>query len=90
MRQTIPRPWCNLKQLRLDRKFTQEKLANRLHMRPSSVAQLENNKRGASVEIVIQLMQILCVSFEELYPPNGEQEHQRSKDTQAAVQTLIV
>jgi DNA-binding XRE family transcriptional regulator len=90
MRQTIQRPWCNLKQLRIDRKFTQEKLAARLNIRPSSVAQLENNKRGASVEIVVQLMEILCVRFEDIYPRNGRLGWLGRKDTEETTQTLIV
>lgn len=83
-------PYCNLKKVRLSRSLTQDVLAERIGIRSASIAMLENNKRGASVETVLRLMTVLCCSFEELYPAKKVEWQPTQQLENGDLQTLIV
>jgi putative transcriptional regulator len=83
-------PINDLKKVRNSRGITQEVLAAKLGVRPASIAMLENNKRGASVNLVIQLMDVLCCKFEDLYPEAKVKKFSTSKVTEAAGQQEFV
>ena len=61
-------PFCNLKEIRNDRKLTQQQLADKIGVKSASIAMLENNKRGASLALVIKLLEALDCGFRDLYP----------------------
>lgn len=83
-------PFCDLKKVRNSRSLTQEKLAERLGVRSASIAMLENQKRGASVELVIRLCEVLCCRFEDLYPPRPVTNHPTEQLEDGAKQFLVV
>jgi DNA-binding XRE family transcriptional regulator len=68
---TSNNPYCDLKTIRKKRGFTQAKLATELGVKPASIAMIENNRRGMSIGLVIQVMDILDCGFRDIYP-NGQ------------------
>lgn len=68
MKQPEEHPFCNLKEVRKERKITQQQLADKIGVKSASIAMLENNKRGASVALVIRLIEALDCTFKDLYP----------------------
>lgn len=84
------KPFCDLKKVRNSRSLTQEKLAERLGVRSASIAMLENNKRGASIELAIRLCEVLCCRFEELYPPRKLVNHPSEELENGDKQLLVV
>lgn len=61
-------PYCELKVLRQNRNLTQQQLADKLGIKAASVAMIENNKRGASLTLIMQLLDVLDCNFRDLYP----------------------
>lgn len=83
-------PFCDLKTVRKNRNMTQQKLADLLNIRSASVAMIENNKRGASLGLVIQMMDVLECGFRDLYPA-GKIVHRPAEELgPGATQLLIV
>ena len=55
-----------IKQIRADRKMTQEQMANELHVSRQAVSNWENNKNLPDLELIIQIAQVFHLSLDEL------------------------
>ena len=56
----------NLKEIRINKGFSQRELAKTLGVGPSTVCQWESGKREPSIAVVKQIATILCCSADEL------------------------
>lgn len=75
MQTRIGAHFCNLKAVRISRNLTQQQLASKIDCKPATIAMVENNKRGCSLEFVIDLMDALDCGFRDLYPAGKKVEH---------------
>ena len=55
-----------IKQIRADRKMTQEQMANELHVSRQAVSNWENNKNLPDLELIIRIAQVFHLSLDEL------------------------
>lgn len=61
----------NLKRERLDKGFTQEKLAELCNVSKTTICQWETNKQEPSIESLITLSKIFAISIDELVGNDG-------------------
>ena len=57
---------CRLKQARKECGFTQEQLAEKLNITPEHMGRLELGRRGVSIDLLIDMSNILHVSLDYL------------------------
>lgn len=55
-----------IKQMRLERKLTQEQLANQLGVSRQAVSNWENNKNLPDLELIIAISKLFSVSLDDL------------------------
>ena len=56
----------NLKRLRIENELTQEQLGKQLNITKALISAYESNKRTPSIEILVKIATVFCVSIDEL------------------------
>jgi len=56
-----------IKQMRLERKLTQEQMAEQLGVSRQAVSNWENNKNLPDLELIISMSRLFSVSLDDLY-----------------------
>lgn len=61
-----------MKKARLEKKLTQEKLAELIAITPNHIKQLESERREPSVKVLYKLVQVLDISLDSLFSNSND------------------
>lgn len=62
-----------IRKARLEKRLTQEKLAELINIIPTHMKQLESERRNPSVQVLYKLVQVLNISLDSLLSPQEDE-----------------
>lgn len=69
----------NIRKLRTELGWSQEKLAEKINVSPSHITQIENGNRSPSIETIAKISNAFGVEYSDLFFPNIESSKNKEK-----------